>query len=414
MSAIEITPAMTLFEVTERYPETIPVFVDNGFAHVGDPARRKSHGRMVTLDQATRMKGKEFAEFRRLLEEAVLAARRTGDVTLDVIDDESRIFPSSGEIRVAGLLPCPVRIPLLEAFAPVRERVEREHGLVVGHRLAAASVGMDAVEREMARLRTAADLPHLFLSAGFEAFFDRRNLARFADEFVDRSWPALNSAFDGLDLKDPSGRFAMIAVVPAVFLVDRQQLADGEPAPTTWGELLEPRFARRITLPVGDFDLFNGILLSVYREFGEQGVAALARNLMKSLHPSQAAGRFKAGRGRVPAVSVVPYFFTRMAAVNPHVEVVWPGDGAVISPVFMLQRRDAPAGTDVLADFFLSREVGEILAQRGLFPSCHPEVDNPLPDPAPWRWLGWDFVRDHDLGELIPRLQGLFRAGAEV
>ena len=414
MTPVEISPEMSLFEITERYPETIPVFVENGFAHVGDPAKRESHGKMVTLAQAMRMKGKDPAAFRRLLEEAVTRERRTGDVTLDLAQDESRIFPDTGDIRVAGLLPCPVRIPLLEAFAAVREQVEREHGVTVGFRLAAASLGMDVVEREMARLRDEADLPHLFVSAGFEAFFDRRHLARFADAFTDTSWPALNPAFAGLDLKDPAGHFAMIAVVPAVFLVDRQQLAEDEPVPTTWAELLEPRFARRISLPVGDFDLFNGILLTLYKEFGEEGVAALSRNLLKSLHPSQAAGRFKASRGEVPAVSVVPYFFTRMAAVNPHVTVVWPEDGAVVSPVFMLQKRDAPAGTQALADFFLSRETGEILAHRGLFPSCHPEVDNPLPDGAGWRWLGWDFVREHDLGELIPRLQGLFRATAEV
>ncbi len=414
MEPVVITPEMTLFEVTERYPETIPVFVENGFAHVGDPAKRESHGRMVTLAQAMRMKGKDLGAFRELLVAAVEQARRTDDITLEVVDDESRIFPAAGDIRVAGLLPCPVRIPLLEAFAGVRERVEREHGVKVGYRLAAASIGMDAVEREMARLRGEDDLPHLFLSAGFEAFFDRRNLARFADAFVDRSWPEVNAAFAGLGLKDPSGRFAMIGVVPAVFLVDRQQLADGEPVPRTWRELLEPRFTRRVSLPVGDFDLFNGILLTLYREFGEEGVAAMSRNLLKSLHPSQAAGRFKASRGEVPAVSVVPYFFTRMAAVNPQVEVVWPGDGAIISPIFMLQRRDAPAGTDELARFFLSREVGEILAHRGLFPSCHPEVENPLPDGATWRWLGWDFVAGHDLGELIPRLQEIFHATAEV
>ncbi len=414
MTPVEITPEMTLFEVTEAHPETIPVFVDNGFAHVGDESKRASQGKLVTLGQALQMKGKDFAEFRALLTGAVDEARRSEDITLQVAD-ESRMFPDTGDIRVAGLLPCPVRIPLLEAFETVKARVEADHDVSVGHRLAAASVGMDVVEREMARLQGVDDLPHVFLSAGFESFFDHRNMARFKDAgvFTDNSPAETNAAFDGLQLKDPDGHFAMIGVVPAIFLVDTQQLDEGEPVPRTWADLLSPRMEKRIALPVGDFDLFNGILLTLWKHFGDDGVRALSRNLMTSLHPSQAAGRFAARRGDVPAVSVIPYFFSRMAKMNPKVEIVWPEDGAIISPIFMLEQAEAPAGTRDLADFFLSREAGEVLAHKGLFPSLHPEVVNELPDPAPWLWLGWDFVREHDLGERIPRMLEIFNEGVE-
>ncbi|MDO9171201.1 MAG: iron ABC transporter substrate-binding protein, partial [bacterium] len=51
---------------------------------------------------------------------------------------------------------------------------------------------------------------------------------------------------------------------------------------------------------------------------------------------------------------------------------------------------------------------GEILSHRGLFPSLLPEVVNELPAGAAWQWLGWDTIREHDLGELIPRLAGVF------
>jgi ABC-type Fe3+ transport system substrate-binding protein len=415
MATVQITPEMTLFEITEAYPETIPAFVDNGFAHVGDEGRRSSHGRMVTLEQAVQMKGKDLAAFRTLLVAAVENSRTSEDITLQVADD-SRMFPSEGDIRVAGLLPCPVRIPLLEAFETVKNEVSARHGITVGHKLAAASVGMDVVEKEMARIRTREDLPHIFLSAGFESFFDHKNMARFKDAgvFVDRSADTVNAAFAGLDLKDPDGHFAMIAVVPAIFLVDRQQLDEGEPVPRSWADLLSPRLEKRIALPVGDFDLFNGILLTLWKHFGDDGVQALSRNLMKSLHPSQAAGRFKASKGEVPTVSVIPYFFSRMAKMNPQVEVVWPTDGAIISPIFMLEQAEAPAGTRELSDFFLSRQAGEVLSRRGLFPSLHPEVVNELPDPAPWMWLGWDFIREHDLGERIPRMLEIFNAGSEV
>ena len=36
----QIRESMTLFEITENHPETIPVFVDEGFPHMADPAKR--------------------------------------------------------------------------------------------------------------------------------------------------------------------------------------------------------------------------------------------------------------------------------------------------------------------------------------------------------------------------------------
>ena len=410
MDKSTITPEMTLFDITEAHPETVPVFVANGYEHVGDEARRKAQGRLVTLAQAMQMKGKDPAAFVRLLEGAVAEARTKQDVTLNTLQDENAIFPSRGDIRVAGLLPCPVRIPLLEAFAAVQNEITAETGLSIGVKLAAASVGADILAQGLQGIHDESDLPDIFLSAGFEAFFDRRNMARFKDQgvFVDCSWAHHNELVAPYGLKDPDGHYAMLGIVPAVFLVDKTQLEEGEEVPRTWAAILGERFRGKISLPVGDFDLFNGILLTIWKVFGDEGVAAIGRNLLEGMHPSQAAGRFAPKGGKGPLVSVIPYFFSRMAQFNPNAEIVWPQDGAIVSPIFMLLKRSAPPAGRRLAEFFASREVGEILAHKGLFPSCHPEVENRVPAEAPLMWLGWDFIKANDLGELIPRVNDIF------
>jgi putative spermidine/putrescine transport system substrate-binding protein len=410
-----IAPEMTLFDITEKHPETIDVFVANGFEHVGDEEKRKAQGRMVTLKQAVQMKGKDLEAFTALLENAVRENARSTDVTLDTVAPESQIFPTEGDIRVAGLLPCPVRIPLMEAFDKLSKEITAETGKSVGVRLAAASIGADALDAGMNAIETEADLPDLFLSAGFEAFFDKKNMARFKDNgvFTDCSWPTHNALFDGYDLKDPDGHYALLAVVPAVFLVDKTQLEEGEEVPRTWQDILGPRFEGKLAMPVGDFDLFNGILLTIWKHYGDEGVAAIGRNLLEGMHPSQAAGRFAPKGGKGPIVSVIPYFFSRMAQFNPDAEIVWPGDGAVVSPIFMLLKNSAPAEARRIAEFFASKEVGEILSHRGLFPSCHPEVVNQVPEQAPFMWLGWDFIRDNDLGALIPQVNDIFLKAGE-
>ncbi|MCP4292690.1 MAG: ABC transporter substrate-binding protein [bacterium] len=415
MGKIEIGPGMTLFEITEKHPETIDAFVANGFENMGEEDKRKTQGKMVTLVQAVKAKGKDLKFFINLLENAVNENQDEQDVTLKTVDHESKVFPSEGDIRVAGLLPCPVRIPMLEAFDEVAKSITEETGLTVGARLAAASVGADVLEEGMNAIDGENDLPDLFLSAGFEAFFDKKNMARFKDRgvFVDRSWPTHNKIFDGYDMMDPDGHYAMLAVVPAVFLVDKTQLEEGEAVPQTWEEILSPRFVNKIAMPVGDFDLFNGILLTIWKYFGDEGVAAIGRNLLEGMHPSQAAGRFAPKGGKGPMVSVIPYFFSKMAQFNPDAEIVWPTDGAVISPIFMLLKESSVEPAGRLADFFASREVGEILSHRGLFPSCHPEVENNVPESCPFMWLGWDFIKENDLGELIPRVNDIFLKAGE-
>lgn len=413
-SDLGINPAMTLFEVTERYPATIAALVANGFEHVGDATKRITHGKMVTLDQAARMKGKDTAALISLLQGAVAQAATAPDLTLEMADQEG-IFPTGGDVRVAGLLPCPVRIPLLEACDAVCRKVTAETGRTVAVNLAAASVGADVLDRALQSIHGVGDLPDIFLSAGFEAFFDRRNMARFRDKgvFSDRSWTGRNPLFADYDLEDPHGHYTMLAVVPAVFLVDRTRLGEGEEAPRSWAELLDERFTDRLALPVGDFDLFNGILLTIWKLFGDEGVAALSRNLQQGMHPSQVAGRFAPRTGDGPTVSVIPYFFSRMAGFNPDAEIVWPAEGAIVSPIFMLTKTEAEPAARKVAEFFASRAAGEILAHRGLFPSCHPGVENRVPDPAPFLWLGWDFILEHDLGELIPRVNSVFEKAGE-
>jgi len=118
MALSKISPEMTLFDITENHPETIDVFVANGYEHVGDEKKRTVQGKMVSLAQAVKAKGKDLKAFTALLENAVKENLAESDITLKTVDDESRVFPTEGDIRVAGLLPCPVRLPLLEALSP--------------------------------------------------------------------------------------------------------------------------------------------------------------------------------------------------------------------------------------------------------------------------------------------------------
>ncbi len=385
------SPEETILTITDRYPELIPFLVSKGFTPLQDEKKRKMMGGMISLKNAVRMKGLNLDG---LVKEMVAELDKSYGAGSE----------ANKEIRVEGLVPCPVRIPLQEELDSFISRMDNPVIL----NLKAASQGVDWLEERFAEGAEGEELADIFISAGFDLFFDWRLMERYRRQglFKDNTGiKSLNRVFaeQGIDLLDPEGDYSILAVVPAVFLVNKDEL-DGRSIPQSWEDILSDDFIGDVSLPVSDFDLFNAILLNLYKKYGEEGIERLGRSMLKAQHPAQMikeGGRKKSGEA---AVTVMPYFFTRMARRFPHFEFVWPADGAIISPIFMLAKKDSFPEIQPLVDFFASRETGEIFAHQGLFPSVRPDIDNRLPEGVKFMWPGWEFLRKEDPGKLLEKL----------
>ncbi len=402
----------TLLAIAEKYPETIDVFVSQGFDHMGDEKKRKNFGSAITLKVALSLKRINIDTFADLLRDRIEQQRNQVDATLNTIEKEKE----EGDLQVEGLLPCPVRIPLVEKIEAFAKSYKEENGTGINYDLKAASMGLDWLKEKLVDENDPEQLSDLFISAGFDLFFEKDLMGKFkeANVFIDRTgFSRLNSDFDNdtIDLKDPAGHYSMIGVVPAVFLVNTEEL-NGREVPRSWKDILKPEFEKGISLPIGDFDLFNAILLHIHKAYGEEAVEKLGRSLMQSMHPSEMVKSHKKKTAK-PVVTIMPYFFTKMVKEGGIMTAVWPEDGAIISPIFMLCKRDKIDQLQPVVDFFASKEVGEILAHNGLFPSINPEVDNRLKAENRFMWLGWDYIYNNDIGRLIKTCESVFNAAVE-
>ena len=250
----------------------------------------------------------------------------------------------------------------------------------------------------------------MFISAGFDLFFEDELMGKFKSQGIFKDITELkeyNKDFNNeeISLKDPDGDYSMLAVVPAVFLVNTEALGD-RPFPKSWADLLKPEFENSVSLPISDFDLFNAILISIFKTYGEDGVKKLGRTLLQNMHPSQMVKSNKL-KTNVPAVTIMPYFFTKMTGQGGPMMAQWPEDGAALSPIFMLTKEGKREELQDLAKFFSSKEVGEILSHQGLFPSIHPEVDNRL-EGKKFMWVGWDYIKKNDIDKLLNHCEELF------
>lgn len=399
-----------VYDITEKYPELIEVLAANGFEALRNEAMRKTMGRGISLEMALKSKKINVELLEQKLVETIEQHR--------IFEVDSSLSTTSsaavGEVRIEGVLPCPIRIPLVEHFENFLKQTKDKLDFTVGYDLKSANLGIDWI---VPRVRSGREeeLSEIFMSAGFDLFFDRELMGQFIEKdvfYVESGAMNKDFANESIDLRDPKGQYAISGVVPAIWMVNMDELGDRQ-MPKTWADLLKPEFENSISLPIKDLDLFNALLIHIYKLFGEEGIRKLSRSYQKSLHPAQMVRSKTVGDNIAPAVSIAPYFFTQMLPKSGPIRAVWPEDGAIISPIFLIAKKSKREKIKLFVDYFMSQEVGTILSAGGKFPSTNPNVDNHLSEEQKFIWVGWDFIHSHDVGALIRRCEEIFMEGEE-
>lgn len=236
--------------------------------------------------------------------------------------------------------------------------------------------------------------PAVTVSFGLGEYFSSRFLGRFTGKgYFKRLSPPVQPVFEQSGLLDPNGEFFIFSVMPTVLLVDENRLA-GRQAPRRWGDLLAPEWEGDVVLPAAHGAVSPLLPLTILRDSGEAGIDALARNVREAKHATdsiRAAGHAADGA----AVYAVPWFFAR-ACPNPGVRIVWPEDGALVEPSFLLVRAGQADTYRPVLDFIAGEAYGRACAAHN-YPAARPGVPNGLPDGARFNWLGWDFIREAPL-----------------
>ena len=384
----------SIYEILEEYPNLISLFLERGFEQFNNREKLRLLGKAINLETLCKTRKINIEDFERSLLEEIEKAEARDD--------------NKGLVKLKGILPCPVKHPLTEAFEKWLE--ETKDSLKVDADLRVASGGVNWLEDEVREIKDESELADIYISAGFDLFFEKKMMGRFKDKGVFKDllkYDGINKTFKdkNINLRDPKGEYSIIAVVPAIFLVNEDELR-GRDMPRSWEDLLKPEFEGEISLPVKDFDLFNGILLNIYKKFGQEGIKKLGRSFMLNMHPSEMVKSHR--KKEKPTVTIMPYFFTKMVKGTGPMKPVWPEDGAIISPIFLLTKGEKRAELEGLVDFFSSDEIGELLAKNGKFPVTNPNVDNEIEDDKNFIWLGWDYIDNNDLGEKIKSCEELF------
>lgn len=303
-----------------------------------------------------------------------------------------------------GQVLCPLKGIFREGYDNVAANYEKQTGKTLFSYVPTVC-GSDAPPSEtrpgdILQCKDIASFPDVAASCFFGDYFSQTFRERFLGkgyfELLER--PRLNQDFADLDIEDPEGEFNLYSGYPTVFLVDKKRLGN-RPVPRTWEDLLNPIYENDITIGGGHGRISDEVPLYLFQQFGMDGLKKLEHNVRTAAHPAEMAKRAGTANTQGTAIYVMLLFFARACGKTDETEIVYPQDGVIFSPAFILVRRGMTEKYRMLIDYVTGSAFGALSAQNG-FPVVVPDVDNRLPAGVKLRWLGWDFIHSHNMDAL--------------
>ncbi len=389
-----ITGTENLQQIANTGEHIKPIFDKYGLGNYLNPENLQKIGRFTKLNTVLKSKNIDIDAFVELINSA--------STTSEEAKPESALQEN---MHFSAMLPCGLRNPFKEF---VESFLQEESDYVnqlnylmegnVNHELSYYPL-LDSISN-------IDELPDIIMASDVNNFFHRPFLSRFIEKGAFESFKPYewNTYLEKAGYADPNNHFTMYTANMLVMAVDKEKL-NGRPMPQTWDDILSPEFENDIIMR-GEDDFFcNAVMLPFYKDKGFDAIKILAKNIKSGMHPAEMVKMAGKNDPEGAAIYILPYFFSKRIK-SKNVEVVWPTDGAIASPVFLLVKKGKMKEHKVLLDFLFSKDTAEMLKGR-YFPATHPDVQQEE-FPKDVKWLGWDFLTKNDIGKLKDDIRSEF------
>lgn len=327
---------MTISAVLEPHPELMPLFFSHGLGQFENREILRTLGPLLKLKSALTTAGVNMDAFVRLLNDTISA--EACEKASSLSDDLS----IQKDLTMVALMPCGMKMPFTRAFERFAENFGRENESELTY-LIEGNVNHELTYYDyIEEVRDLDELPDIILCSDINSFFHKGFAERFIETgcFIDVSPSNFNADYEGTGYADPGGAYSMISSNLLVIVVDLRCLSDA-PMPETWADLLLPGFENKVVMRGQDGFFCNGMLLPILRMHGMDGIRRLGRSVCSGMHPAEMVKKLSAKREEGgPAAYIMPYFFAKKITRTDHTRIIWPKEGALISPVLMLVKRE--------------------------------------------------------------------------
>lgn len=312
---------------------------------------------------------------------------------------------SYNHLNLLALMPCPLKVPVEEEFKNYLSKLDCDD---ITYIIDSNANNQLSFYDKVDDFKNIDDVPDIVISPGINHFFRQPFVDRFIDKgyFADVTSNDINKNLKHCGIKDPGGNYSILSMNLLVMVVDLTQI-NNLTIPKTWGDLLKDEYENKVIIRGQKGFFCETTLLTIYKDYGYEGIKKLGKSVREGWHPAQMARMAGSGLKESPTISVMPYFYTKTIQNKDKVLIIWPEDGAIVSPVTMLVKKSKQDKLKNICDFFVGEKIAKI-SSGAYFPSIYPINNEDLPKNATFNWIGWNFIKSNDIGTLIDNLNECF------
>ncbi|ADU27610.1 ABC transporter substrate-binding protein [Ethanoligenens harbinense] len=308
-----------------------------------------------------------------------------------------------GGLSFFGLLPCPVKVPFEDRFRTFARRTFTEQGRRLAYYIEGNANHHVPFRDYLNTVEDPDRLPDILLAPGYNMFFEKNFQQRFVRTGVFSDCLAYEPSLLENGLRDPGGNYSLLAMNTLVIMADETRAPF---VPESWDDLLDERLEKQLGVR-GDGKSFCDALLTYFdKHYGEDGIRRLARSVQEGMHPAQAVVQLTRPKPGQPSVYVVPYFYARTVQ-NPNARIIWPKEGALLNPVFLMVKTGKAGEHKEILEFLTGPETAAAFNCAGLFSTCA-GADQTLLKDRTYHWIGWEYLSNPDIGDVLAGLNPLF------
>jgi ABC-type Fe3+ transport system substrate-binding protein len=171
-------------------------------------------------------------------------------------------------------------------------------------------------------------------------------------------------------LVDAKGVHRVFGANVEIVLTDIKRLGN-RPLPKTWADILHPQFKGDIIISGEEGDIHESFLFGLHKDHGEAALTALGANVRTFMHPAEMAKTAGSANPKGAALYILPWFFAKSAPHREATQVVWPEEGAYLSPLYLFRKRNARPEAKLASGFSLWGNVGRASRQDRPRASAH-------------------------------------------
>lgn len=308
------------------------------------------------------------------------------------------------EFDVLALLPCPIKVPIDVGFEDMISDLGSDCDFTY---LLEGNANYEVMWMdESSHVPLKEELPKIIISAGVNSFYRKDFRTKAISEKYFKDVKTIDKELIKSDLSDLEGNYYIMALNYLVMAVDLTKL-NGRDIPNSWEDLLNSSFKKEVAIRGNKGRYCETTLLAIYKDYGMDGIVKLKELVGYGGHPAEMVKNAGKGIKDAPTVSVIPYFYAKLLKNNKNVKVVWPEDGAIVSPVTLLVQRDISENLEKVVEYFTSDEVRNICKDASL-PHPLDYLEYLKENNYKLNWIGWDFINNNDINILLPQLNDYF------